>query len=41
MLSLVVNVVVLFFTTTEDNFRQPLLRSDAILFFVVNVVVLY
>ena len=40
MLSLVVNVVVLFLTTTSDNFRQPLLKCDAILFFVVNVVVL-
>ena len=30
----------LILTTTEDNFRQLLLRCDAILFFVVNVVVL-
>ena len=41
MLSLVVNVVVLFFTTTSDNFGQPLLRSDEMLSLVVNVVVLY
>ena len=40
MLSLVVNVVVLFLTTTSDNFRQPLLRSDEMLSLVVNVVVL-